>query len=393
MFVFLILLFLTFASPFALATDCGAVLDGNQRLFLSSIKTPLSVQAQHLARELAALRINIDTQSSKGSYAHLSYLEKIYQAKLAETLKALDKDQSPSAESFVALLNFEIEHQQTTGKKFAMEEQAEESIQTKTIEQRNAIGEHAIFHRIEAGSFLMGDPRHPHSQKPVSLTQPFYFMSTTTTQIIWKKIADLANARLHQTVKINSTPSRFKGDTLPVEQVSYEDVQTWIEALNEMSRLGEPAITDVIPDHRPGDVYRLPSDAEWEFVVRGRGQYEDIFYFGNSKEPLLSHAWLGKNSNQTTNPVGQKTPLYIDHMDFYDMYGNVFQWIQDWHKHSLSGGADPKGPEMGETRGVRGSSWRSDPTVDMNNSSRRQGLEPKLRLMGVGFRLAREASR
>ena len=128
-------------------------------------------------------------------------------------------------------------------------------------------GSRAVFHRIEPSSFVMGVSGY---QRNVKIEMSFEMMATPVTQIIWKKIADLANSQiLPAKSALPLDPSRFKGDLRPVDSVSYHDTENWIETLNELSARGEALLKELIEGHQPGDIYRLPSEEEWEFVVRG----------------------------------------------------------------------------------------------------------------------------
>jgi formylglycine-generating enzyme required for sulfatase activity len=251
-------------------------------------------------------------------------------------------------------------------------------------------GTRAILHRVEPGAFKMGELG---GQVDVTLTQPFDMMATPTTQIIWKKVAELVNSRLGNRFKINVDPSLHKGDTHPVERVSFDDIQIWLKGLNELSQSGEPLLFDLIPGHKKGDVYRLPTEAEWEFVVRGRGQYNDTYYFGNHKSQLGNYAWFEGNSGGQTQPVGQKEPLRIDGREFHDMLGNVLEYVQDWYGTKLLGGTDPKGPEGPETgrlhRVVRGGYYLS--SHYFSSSGSRYRVPPTQAIHFTGFRFVRNA--
>ena len=125
-------------------------------------------------------------------------------------------------------------------------------------------------------------------------------------------------------------PSRFKGETNPVESVSWDEVQNYIVRLNERE------------EH---DRYRLPTEAEREYAARAGtpGRYS----FGDDADNLGRYAWCGFNSGMTTHPVGQKEP---DAWGLHDMIGNVTELVQDWLDilyYSYSPRYDPKGPSFG----------------------------------------------
>ncbi len=107
---------------------------------------------------------------------------------------------------------------------------------------------------------------------------------------------------------MNENPSNFKGDRLPVTNVSWNDCQVFIERLNKIS----------------GERYRLPTEAEWEFAARGGVQSKSTLYSGGD---ILSYvAWSAENADHTPHPVGQKFP---NELGLYDMTGNVHEWCQD----------------------------------------------------------------
>jgi len=257
-------------------------------------------------------------------------------------------------------------------------------------------GTQVIMHRIEPGEFMMGEVIvdgngniNTSNQVKVELSKPFYLSATPTTQIVWRKVAELVNSRFGNKYNIDVNPSRFKGDLHPVDSVSYEDIQTWIIGLNELSQLGAPTLSKFVPDHEKGDVYRLPTEAEWEFVVRGRGQYNDTYHFGNQESQLGDHAWFSGNSGSQTHPVGQKKPLVINGREFHDMHGNVWEWVHDWYGDKLPGGTDPQGPKTGSFRVRRGGSWSYD--AQYLRAADRYGDGPGDRYSNIGFRLARSA--
>jgi formylglycine-generating enzyme required for sulfatase activity len=178
---------------------------------------------------------------------------------------------------------------------------------------------------------------------------------------------------------MGNNPSYFTGDTnRPVEQVS------WIDATNYCGTLtGREQAAERIPTNC---VYRLPTEAEWEYACRGwtsdrRFSYGDDPGYTN----LTNYAWYGANSGGTTHPVGQKLP---NPWGLYDMHGNVWEFCQDWFA-DYPGGivVDPQGPGTpfpGSGRLIRGSGWY-DVAKDCRSASRSTS-GPVSRYYGYGFR-------
>lgn len=212
------------------------------------------------------------------------------------------------------------------------------------------------FVGIAAGSFLMGSNDHD-GEKPVNrvtITKDFELGKYEVTQAQWAAV-------------MASNPSNFKtcGGSCPVEQVSWEDVQQFLAKLNA---------------RKDGYTYRLPTEAEWEFAARA-GTTGD--YAGN----LNDMAWYDQNSNSTTHAVGQKRP---NAWGLYDMHGNVWEWVSDWHADSYptsSTVTDPTGPSSGVFRVFRGGSWLVD-AVGCRSASRFAGSRGG-RLNALGLRLLR----
>lgn len=149
-----------------------------------------------------------------------------------------------------------------------------------------------------------------------------------------------------------SNPSYFKGDNLPVENVSWNDVQEFLLKLN---------------DKYPCKNYRLPTEAEWEYAARGGNQSKGYEYSGSNN--IKDVAWFEGNSGNKTHPVGALKP---NELGLYDMSGNVWEWCYDWYLNY-------------NFPIVRGGSWYSSD----NNSrvSRRISDNPINRSDNVGFRL------
>ncbi|MEO2033591.1 MAG: formylglycine-generating enzyme family protein, partial [Planctomycetaceae bacterium] len=135
---------------------------------------------------------------------------------------------------------------------------------------------------------------------------------------------------------------RFKDARNPVEQVSWDDA---VEFCRKLSSRAE--------EKSAGWVYRLPTEAEWEYACRAGTT--TAYSFGDSEFELGEYAWFRENSNGTTHPVGEKRP---NGWGLYDMHGNVWEWCQDWYADYPSGALrHPMGPSTGSYRVFRGGSW------------------------------------
>jgi formylglycine-generating enzyme required for sulfatase activity len=160
------------------------------------------------------------------------------------------------------------------------------------------------FILISAGSFMMGSTNGGDNEKPVhqvTISQAFYMGKYEVTQGQWQSV-------------MGSNPSNFKdcGGNCPVEKVSWDDAQNFVNKLNESN---------------DGFRYRLPTEAEWEYACRA-GTTGD--YAGN----LSEMAWYSENSGSKTHAVGGKQP---NAWGLADMHGNVWEWCQDWYHETYYG--------------------------------------------------------
>ena len=240
------------------------------------------------------------------------------------------------------------------------------------------------FVEINAGNFKMDDGK---TKAYVTLTKPFALMSTLTTQKMWRELVELSNDYLPGKYPLNSDPSFNKGDMNPVEEVFYPDLMNWTMAANELSKMDniqvQNRLAEIFPDHRKGDEYRLPTDAEWEYVARLGGLANGDFMHGPTNNKLQKYAWLKENSEGHSHPVGLKEPIFINGKPIYDMHGNVWVWIADFFQYKLPGGIDPQGPTTGTKHPLRGGGWNHK--VEALSSGYRYDGSPSFGQVGVRF--------
>ena len=213
--------------------------------------------------------------------------------------------------------------------------------------------------KVEAGTFMMGatsEMQNPYDdEKPVhqvTLTNDYYMGKYEVTQNLWKAV-------------MGRNPSKFKGDDLPVEKVSWDDCQEFISKLNSMT----------------GRKFRLPTEAEWEYAARGGKKSRGYQYSGSSK--MSEVAWYTANSGSKTHPVGKKQ---ANELGLYDMTGNVLEWCQDWYGFYVSSSqTNPTGAFSGFFRVFRGGSWYGN--AGNCRSSCRDSYNPGNRNFDLGLRL------
>ena len=211
---------------------------------------------------------------------------------------------------------------------------------------------------VKGGTFQMGSNEYD-DEKPIHnvTLADFEIGKYPVTQKLWTEI-------------MGNNPADFKGDDLPVENISWNDAQDFLRKLNARF---------------PGMHYRLPTEAEWEYAARGGepGAKDNYIYAGSNN--LDEVGWYNQNSGNKTHPAGGKKP---NQLGLFDMSGNVWEWCQDWYGDYPTGSqTNPAGPTSGSNRVVRGGSWGNDPTncrVAYRNSN-----TPDTRNNNVGFRLAR----
>jgi formylglycine-generating enzyme required for sulfatase activity/serine/threonine protein kinase len=224
---------------------------------------------------------------------------------------------------------------------------------------------------IPKGTFIMGAAAHELGRcdderaHNVTLSKDFYLGVTEVTQDQYKNL-------------MGKNPSYFQGDkrneesgNCPVENVSWEDALEFCRRLSELPE-----------EKKSGRVYRLPTEAEWEYSCRAGST--TTFYFGDDASQLGQFAWCDLNSIEITRPVGLKRP---NAWGLYDMYGNVWEWCADWYgEYPVDAVIDPAGPGQGDARVYRGGCW-GDKAPNCR-SANRHWYSPTLRSQHNGFRVA-----
>lgn len=221
---------------------------------------------------------------------------------------------------------------------------------------------------------MMGSNNGGNAEKPahqITITRPFYMGKYEVTQAQWQAV-------------MGNNPSHYKGDKLPVEQVSWDDANTFIARLNARN---------------DGFTYRLPTEAEWEYA--GRAGTTSAYYWGNDEIQACRYANVAdqtatekypnmqlvqcRDGYADSSPVGSFQP---NSFGLYDMAGNVEEWCEDWYGENYYGsspGSDPDGPATGKGRVVRGGSFGH--AVAWSRSAGRSYATPDSTFSNAGFRV------
>lgn len=217
-----------------------------------------------------------------------------------------------------------------------------------TIETITVNGVSFKMIKVDGGTYMMGSNDGDSDEKPVhsETVATFQIGETEVTQALWKAV-------------MGSNPSNFVGDNLPVEQVSWDDCQTFIKKLNQLT----------------GKTFRLPTEAEWEYAARGGQKSNGYVYSGSNN--IGDVAWYTSNSGSKTHLVAQKK---ANELGLYDMSGNVWEWTSDYYSSNYSSSRNSS------DRVFRGGSWYYN--ASCCRSAYRNHYAPGNRNNRIGLRLA-----
>jgi formylglycine-generating enzyme required for sulfatase activity len=226
---------------------------------------------------------------------------------------------------------------------------------------------------IEPGTFLMGSPEDEPErfgdegpQHAVTLTRGYWLADTACTQALWRAVT-------------GGTPSRFAGDELPVEQVSWNDVQGFLRGLEALLL---------------GSIADLPSEAEWEYACRAGTDTPFSFGATITPEQVNYHGpYAGGARGLYRGKTVPVRSLPANPWGLYEMHGNVREWCADGRRqYGTAPQTDPRGPE-GKTsvRALRGGSWFG--FAGRARSACRDANLPDVASVSLGFRLCLRSSR
>jgi formylglycine-generating enzyme required for sulfatase activity len=238
---------------------------------------------------------------------------------------------------------------------------------------------------IEPGTFLMGSPQEEidqlnaeHStdlysyegpQHEVTITKGFWLGTYELTQRQWERVMETTpwSENGYEKFFVQENPRH------PAVYISWNDMQWFIETLNEAEG---------------SEVYRLPTEAEWEYACRA--ETETRWSFGDDESQLTNYAWYEDNAKNEGEDYGHAVGAKVPNpWGSYDMYGNVWEWCQDWYgSYPSSFQTDPTGPATGSFRVLRGGSFGD--AARNTRSASRYSLSPDDRYGGIGARLLRQ---
>ena len=250
--------------------------------------------------------------------------------------------------------------------------------QTKPLPAKFANQYRMEFVLISAGKFMMGSADGAESEKPihgVTIAHAFYLGRYEVTQGQWRAVVGRNVNEQQRMVASGSTgqPRRMsgEGDDYPIYYLSWEETQHFIQRLNALNALND------------GYLYRLPTEAEWEYACRAGGS-------ADRTADLNPIAWYKTNSSDSTHPVGMRRS---NAFGLYDMLGNVWEWCEDWATSSYDGAATDGSTRLTpgdlKERSLRGGSFHTG-NLAFVRCGARGGETPDDRDFETGFRVVAE---
>lgn len=215
---------------------------------------------------------------------------------------------------------------------------------------------HYDFIKVEAGSFKRKVPVPPSETVTVNITKDYYIAATEFPQWLWIDVMHFNPSEFTNTYLLNTDLPKGESDFRPVERVSWEECNAFLQEFNKLTGLS----------------MRLPTEAEWEYAARG-GKYSRGYAYSGSNE-LKEVAWCEYNSNYVTHPCGLKI---ANELRLYDMHGNVREYCQDFYEDwdsaaKVPSGDDPIGPEATDSpksHVERGGDYRYSYSMDRYSNS------------------------
>lgn len=212
-----------------------------------------------------------------------------------------------------------------------------EKARTQIIRSETRKNTESLYRRMEFHSVQGGEL---HLSAASLEVKAFELMSTPVTQHQWITLMEY-------------NPSSFAGEELvligdkeykaqpnnPVESIDHSTAALFAAQLNSLSLAGDPRLDQIIIGHKRGDTYRLPTQEEWMYVASDRGRAISNWFFGEDSAQLEQYAWVMKNSDLRTHPVGDLKPLVVDGKQFFDIYGNVDEWVESGFQPMAVGGS------------------------------------------------------
>jgi formylglycine-generating enzyme required for sulfatase activity len=349
------------------------------------------MQIQKMIAELSRLRLQLDLAQVRGLQSPLFLaLQSEYKKKESSAISFLETNSAMSRDELLQRISAEIlilQEKHDSSLVHADKRRDQERVALDYTPE--VLAERAIFNKLSGGHFKRTVDN---DQVDIEITKPFEMGVTHVTQFLWRTIIVAARDQFPgEFEEIASDPSNNKADDLPVEMVSFYDVEIWLNALNKLGQIDCPVLAQYFPGHKKNMIYRLPTSDENEFVLRLGGEANDTRYpNGNTKADLDKIAWYFRNSLGHSHPVATKAPVFFQGQAFYDLLGNVREWMSDPYHGPFGQASGAKNLQLasdGPYRLNRGGGWNA--AENFISSSSYNYFMPYDKSHELGFRLVR----